>query len=117
MLRRFKRASLVGIVPAVLEFALVYIVDPTLSWRTYLQVTLFWYTCGVANYLIELRMPRITQAVVFTIFLNLPWYIAESIGKNKIDHLLPLLMASIVQGIIIGTLCRSLKKRERLVAA
>lgn len=99
---KIKRSAIVGIIPAILEGVMILSVEPTIDRWVLFQATLFWFTCGVTVHIIDLGFPRIVHGILFTVFLNLPWYIAESIVKNKTEHFLPLVIASIVFGIIIG---------------
>ncbi|MBI1224539.1 MAG: hypothetical protein GC192_04830 [Bacteroidetes bacterium] len=112
MSKKLSYAALVGIVPAILEFLLVYSFEPTASGWLLLQVSLYWFTCGVANYLVDLRLPQILGSILFTVFLTSPWYIAESVMQGKPEHFVPLVVASIAMGLVIGLLCKWLKRKE-----
>ena len=106
-----KNAALVGLVPALLEGILVYSVEPSINRWILLQAILFWFTCGFTTHVIEINIPRIFLGIGFTVFLNLPWYIAESIVKNKPEHFLPLVVTSIVFGAVIGWISKRLRNR------
>ncbi|MCE9501752.1 MAG: hypothetical protein K8R21_14820 [Leptospira sp.] len=99
-------SSITGVIPATLEGILIYSVEPTISQWMVIQATLFWFTCGFVVYQLNTGENIFLISVGFTMFLNLPWYIAESIVKNKPEHFIPLVIASIVQGIIIGSLTK-----------
>lgn len=106
----WRNATIVGIIPALLEGLLVYSVEPAIDRWHLTQAVLFWFTCGFVVYLADLGLPVIANSVLLTVFLNLPWYIAEAILPQKYEHLLPLLIASIVAGAIIGLATQQLKK-------
>ncbi len=104
-----KKAAIVGLVPAVIEGILIITVEPTINPWILAQAVIFWFTCGSIITLVRTNWPIITSSILLTVFLNLPWYIAESIVKNRIEHLAPLIIASIVQGFIIGILIRRMR--------
>ncbi|MBS1506605.1 MAG: hypothetical protein JSS79_08170 [Bacteroidetes bacterium] len=108
-----RNALLVGSIPALLEGILIYVVEPTVASWLLLQAVLFWFSCGFIVHLIEVGLPALLHGIVFTVFMNIPWYIAESIGKNKPEHLLPLIIASVVMGIVIGFVSGKLKKNVK----
>ncbi|NOU20082.1 MAG: hypothetical protein HOO91_21200 [Bacteroidales bacterium] len=105
-----KNASIVGIIPAILEGILIFSVEPTINLWLLSQAILFWFTCGFVVYLVDVGLPKIISGILFTMFLSLPWYIAESVSKDKPEHLVPLILASIVLGIIIGIASKKLNK-------
>lgn len=111
---RLTNASITGVVPAILEGILVYSVEPTVNPWVLAQACLFWFTCGFAIYLIDVEMPSILKGMIFSVFLCLPWYIAESVVAGKPEHFAPLVIASVLQGLIIGFLDRRLKMRKSL---
>lgn len=113
MNKTYLYASIAGIVPAMMEFFLVYLVEPNSNHWLLLQVSLFWFSCGFVNYLISLKTPLIATRIIITILLCSPWYIAESILIGKPEHFIPLVISSIVLGLIIGLLCKWLKKKEQ----
>ena len=110
--QRILHSTITGIIPAILEGVLVYSVEPTINIWILFQGVLFWFTCGFVVHLINSKNHRILTSIVYTVFLNLPWYIAESIVPNKIQHLLPLFIASIVLGFVIGFVSMKLHRRE-----
>ena len=107
----WKSAFFVGIVPALMEGILIYSVEPTINGWILFQAVLFWFTCGFTIHIIDIGFPRILHGIIFTVFLNLPWYIAESIVKNKPEHFMPLVIASILFGTIIGIISKKLKNK------
>lgn len=104
-----KQASVVGLLPAIIEAILIYFVEPAINKWILVQAVLFWFTCGFTVFLIDIKISEIFKSVLFTVFLNLPWYIAESVSKEKPEHLIPLIIASIIQGLVIGLLSKKLK--------
>lgn len=113
MNRKYLYASIVGIVPAILELGLVYGAEPKSSFWLLFQVSLFWFTCGFTNYFVNIKLNSVLSGIALTLFLSSPWFIAESVLQNKPGHFLPLVVASIIMGSIIGLLCKWLKKKEQ----
>lgn len=111
MLKLIKNALIAGTVPAILEALLILSVEPSINLWVLAQAVLFWFTCGAIICLIQNEWPMVISSILLTVFLNLPWYIAESVIKNKPEHLLPLIVASIIQGAIIGILKKKLNKK------
>lgn len=111
---RLRNASIVGIVPAILEAILIYAVDPVVNPWIVIQACLFWFSCGFIISLLNMEIPFILKGIVFSVFMCLPWYIAESVISKKPEHFAPLIIASIIQGVIIGYLDKRLKMRTSL---
>ena len=107
---KIRNAILVGIVPAVLEGLLIHFADPATNKWVMMQSVIFWCGCGYVCYLIDLFKSKLLTSLLMTILLCLPWYIALSIVDNKPVHLLPLIISSIVMGIIIGIASSVLNK-------
>ena len=101
-------AVIVGIVPAILEGMLVYSVEPSISAWILVQAMLFWFTCGFIVHILDIGIHRVIHGIIFTVFINLPWYIAESIVQNKPEHFFPLVIASIIFGALIGIISKKL---------
>jgi hypothetical protein len=110
---KIRNACLVGIVPAILEGLLVYFADPTVSIWVLVQSILFWFGCGFVVYLIDIFPNKILGSILATVLLNLPWYIALTIVANKPNHLIPLIIASLIMGTIIGMVSRWLNKGSK----
>ena len=110
---KIKDAIIVGMLPAVLEGLLIHYADPTTSNWILVQSILFWFTCGFTVYLIEVGLHKVISGILFTVFLSLPWYIAEPVSKNKPEHLLPLIMTSIIMGLLIGLLSKKLNAMNK----
>jgi hypothetical protein len=55
----------------------------------------------------------VLSAVLLTVFLNVPWFIEEAIRPGRYDHLAPLLVASVVSGVVIGLVSRKLSSPSR----
>lgn len=105
---KWGKAAIVGLIPATLEFLLVYFADPGAGTLMLLQSVIFWFGCGVVVYLASPPASRILGSVLLTLLLNLPWYIALSIAPGKWEHLVPLVVASLVMGVIIGVVGKKL---------
>jgi hypothetical protein len=106
---KITHSILSGFIPALLEFILVYSVEPKANAWLLIQVTLFWFSCGFVVYWLNLK--SIVKSILFTVLLSSPWYIAESVLKNTPEHFIPLFIASIVQGSIIGFLTKWLDSK------
>lgn len=112
-MRKFIRnATITGTIPALMESILIYTVDSSLNAWILIQSVLFWFTCGFTNYLIKFNNSPILSSILFTVFLSLPWYIAESFSTGMPEHLIPLIVASIIQGLVIGVLVKWLRRKE-----
>ena len=103
---------LAGLVPAILEFLLVYSVEPEISKWILIQVSLFWFGCGISVYKLN-EKNSFLFSIFYTLFLNSPWFIAESIAKQKPEHFLPLLLASIIQGSILAFISKKWNKQQK----
>ncbi|HMV80167.1 MAG TPA: hypothetical protein PK453_08980 [Leptospiraceae bacterium] len=109
---KFINAATAGLVPAALELLLIVSVEPSIDRWVLFQAVFFWFTCGFSVYRLCSEERIISSSVGYTVFLNIPWYTAESAGKNKPEHLVPLVCVSILQGIIIGILAKKLKQSK-----
>jgi hypothetical protein len=108
---KIRKAALVGLVPLLLEVILIYAVDSqTESWIL-IQSGLAWFSFGFVIHLINKSKRIVLNSVLLTIILNLPWYVAESIAKNMPEHLIPLIVASIIMGTIIGFVSKSVERK------
>lgn len=108
---KIRNAILVGLVPAILEGLLIHFADPKTNHWVLIQSIIFWFGCGFVCYLIDLFKSKLLTSLLITILLCLPWFIALSIVDNKPEHLLPLIIASIVMGLIIGIVSLQLNKK------
>jgi hypothetical protein len=108
---KIRNAVLVGIVPAILEGLLIYFADPETSNWVLVQSILFWFSCGFVVYLIDIGPKKILSSILLTVFLNIPWFIALSVVASKPDHLMPLVVASVIMGTIIGFVSSRLNRR------
>ena len=106
---KIKNAVLTGLVPAILEGLLIYFADPNATQWIFIQSILFWFSCGFVVYLINLGSNKIISSILLTVFLNLPWYISLSISIGKYEHLAPLVISSLIMGLIIGLTSKKLK--------
>lgn len=107
---KVKNAVIVGLIPAILEGLLIHFADPTTSNWVLIQSILFWFGCGFVVSLIDIGFNKIVSCILLTVLLNLPWYIALSIGNDKLDHLVPLIISSIIMGLVIGLVSKKLNK-------
>ncbi|EQA70019.1 hypothetical protein LEP1GSC059_1700 [Leptospira noguchii serovar Panama str. CZ214] len=106
---RLRNAFLIGVIVAILESLLVFLADPTASIWILIQGMLFWFSCGFVATLIEIGFSKMFSSIVLTELLNLPWYIALVVIPKQYSHLIPLIVASLIFGGIIGFLNRILK--------
>ncbi|MGB4820242.1 MAG: hypothetical protein WBP33_14125 [Saprospiraceae bacterium] len=99
---KLRNATIIGLVPAFLEGLLIYFADPKTDHWVLIQSVTFWFSCGFVVYLVEIGTKKIPTSILFTLILNIPWYIALTVVANKPDHLVPLIVSSIVMGAVIG---------------
>jgi hypothetical protein len=107
---RWKNGLFVGSIAAVLEGLLLGLSDPNISTWDFLQSISFWLFCGFVVYLAETGLPVLPGSILLTILLNIPWYIALSIGDGKPGLLIPLVVASLIFGTVIGLVSKKLKQ-------
>jgi hypothetical protein len=107
---KIRNAIIVGLIPATLEGLLIYFADPLAGRWILIQSMLFWFSCGFVVYLIDFGYKRILTSVLLTILLNIPWYIALTVVANKPEHLIPLIISSLIMGTIIGIATSRLDK-------
>lgn len=108
---KIRNAAIVGFLPFVLEGILIYSVEPNTDIWLLLQAVLAWFSFGFVVYLIDKGNKVVLNSIWLTILLNIPWYIAESVVKNKLEHLAPLIIASIVMGVVIGIASKLVDKK------
>ncbi|EMM98871.1 hypothetical protein [Leptospira noguchii] len=106
---RLRNAFLIGVIVAILEGLLVFGADPTASAWTLIQGMLFWFSCGFITTLAEIGFSKMFSSILLTELLNLPWYITLVVIPKQYSHLIPLIVASLIFGAIIGFLNRILK--------
>lgn len=106
---RLRNAAIVGVTAAVLEGLLIFFADPNASRWILIQSMLFWFSCGTVVSLAELGIPKFVSSIVLTELLNLPWFIALVVIPGNYGHLIPLIVASLIFGMIIGGLNLLLK--------
>jgi hypothetical protein len=109
---KIKNAIIVGLIPAILEGLLIHFADPTTGNWVLIHSILFWFSCGFVVYLIDVGINKIISCILLTVFLNIPWYISLSIANGKIEHLVPLIISSIVMGLLIGLVSAKLNKKS-----
>jgi hypothetical protein len=105
-----------GAVAAALDLAMILAVEPTISRWILLEVALFWVPAGWFVTSSNSGLGRYAHGVLITMLLACPWYIVESFAKGKPEHLPPLVVMSIVFGVLFGW-ARGRARAERAVAA
>ncbi len=110
--KKITQAFITGTIPAVLEGLLIHFVDPQAGNWLLLQSVLFWFSCGFVVNLAAPDKKRVLVSVLLTLLLNIPWYIALTVIAHKPEHLLPLIVSSLVMGFIIGFVSNYLSKRS-----
>jgi hypothetical protein len=108
---KIRNATIVVTIPAMIEGLLIYFADPFTGKWIFIQSVLFWFSCGFVIYLADIGSKRILISVFLTILLNIPWYIALTIVANKPEHLIPLIISSLIMGVIIGFISSRLRNR------
>lgn len=106
---RIRNAAIVGFVAAALEGILIGIADPNAGVLILIQSMLFWFSCGAVVSVAEIGIPKFIVSILLTELLNLPWYIALVVIPGNYGHLVPLILASLVLGSVIGWLNVALK--------
>ena len=109
-LMKWKNGLLVGAVAAVLEAVLLRLTDSNISMWLFIQSVSFWLFCGLVVYIADTGLPVLPGSILLTVLLNIPWYIALSIGGGKPELLLPLVAASLILGTVIGVASKRLKQ-------
>ncbi|RHX90365.1 hypothetical protein DLM76_20310 [Leptospira yasudae] len=106
---RTRNAAIVGLAAAALEGILIGAADPNAGILILIQAMLFWFSCGFIVSVAEIGLPKVLSAVLLTELLNLPWFITLVVIPKQYDHLVPLIVASLIFGTVIGWLNRFLK--------
>jgi hypothetical protein len=114
MLHQWKNAAITGSITAALEAILLFAADPHLSAWILFQSIFFWFACGIVVYLADTGLPPWLHGIVVTVLLNISWYIELSIIPNKLSHLAPLIIASIIFGAILGVVRNRLQQNQRV---
>ena len=96
------QAIFIGIVLGALELAILVGSKQKLGVWVYTQSILFWFTCGFMIGLVDSPLPPYATGAMIAVFLNLPWYINISIIPKQYGHFVPLVVASIVLGMLGG---------------
>lgn len=109
-------ASFTGLVPAILEAILLVSVEPDLNGWILFQSVLFWFTCGFVVFLLNFQSKILLRSLFYTVVICSPWYIAESFSKNQPDHFIPIMIASLVMGLVIGFLIKLLNPAQDLTS-
>lgn len=97
-------AILIGIVLGILEMAILTSARQKLGFWVYAQSVAFWFTCGFMIGILDSPLPAYVSGALIAVFLSLPWYVNISIIPKQYGHLLPLVLASIILGIIGGSI-------------
>ncbi|RHX83118.1 hypothetical protein [Leptospira stimsonii] len=101
---RWRNAVLIGIVAGIMEGLLVGLADPNVGTWVLIQSILFWFSCGTIVTLTETGFSKFWSVLIFTEIMNLPWFIALVVIPGNYSHLIPLIVASLIFGSIIGGL-------------
>ncbi|MBM9500399.1 hypothetical protein JWG44_09090 [Leptospira sp. 201903071] len=99
---RWRNAFLIGITAGILEGLLVGFADPNVGTWTLLQSILFWFSCGFIVSFAETGFSKFWTALILTEIMNLPWLIALVVIPGNYQHLVPLIVASLIFGSVIG---------------
>lgn len=110
--KKITKAFITGAIPAFLEGLLIHFADPQAGNWLLLQSVLFWFSCGFVVFMATPDKKKVLVSVSLTLLLNIPWYIALTVIAHKPEHLLPLIISSLVMGLIIGFVGSSLSKRS-----
>jgi hypothetical protein len=109
---KWKNGLLVGAVVAILEGILIWAADPSITLWVFIQSVSFWLFCGLVIYMTETGLPMILNGILLTVFLNIPWYISLAIAAGNPDHLVTLVIASIIFGTMIDLMSKRRKSRQ-----
>ncbi|MBM9577057.1 hypothetical protein JWG45_07805 [Leptospira sp. 201903070] len=99
---RWRNAFVIGIISGILEGLLVGFADPNVGTWMLVQSILFWFSCGMIVSLVESGFSKFWTALIFTEIMNLPWLIALVVIPGNYQHLIPLVVASLIFGSVIG---------------
>lgn len=109
---KWKNGFLVGAVVAALEGILLWAADPGTSFWVFVQGISFWLFCGLAIHMTETGLPAILNGILLTVLLNIPWYISLSVVSGNSSNLIPLVIASLLFGTLIGWMSQRLKSGQ-----
>lgn len=109
---KWKNGFLVGAVAATLEAILLLMADSSTSPWVFIQSISFWLFCGLVIYMAETGLPTILNGILLTLLLNIPWYISLSIAAGNPGRLIPLVIASLLFGTIIGWMSQRLHRQK-----
>jgi Na+/H+-dicarboxylate symporter len=105
-----------GAVAASIDIGMILAVEPSISPWALLEVALFWVPAGWFVVATNSGLGRRAHPILITMLLASPWYIVESFAKGKPEHLPPLMIVSIVFGVLFGW-ARSRARPELVDAA
>ncbi|AOP34675.1 hypothetical protein A0128_12920 [Leptospira tipperaryensis] len=109
---RLRNAFSIGAVAGILEGLLVGFADPNVGIWILVQSILFWFSCGVIVSFVETGFSKFWSALILTELMNLPWFISLVVIPGNYSHLIPLIVASLIFGSVIGGLNLLLKTPE-----
>ncbi|TGM57083.1 hypothetical protein [Leptospira adleri] len=101
---RWRNAFLIGGAAGISEGLLVGLADPNTGLWILVQSILFWFSCGMIVSLVETGFSKFWSVLIFTELMNLPWFIALVVIPGNYSHLIPLIVASLIFGSMIGGL-------------
>jgi len=108
--KKLLNSIIVGAVLGVLEGLLITFGDPYASNLMLIQSIIFWFSVGVIIYISDTGLSIHLHSIFIVLFLNIPWYINLTIIPNKLEHLAPMVIVSIIFGLIAGKITKKLKK-------
>lgn len=111
-LKLWKNAFLIGLILSIIEGSIIYIADSQTPALIFLQSMLFWFFCGAIVYLSNSGFSVVFHSVLWTFFLNIPWFINLAIITENYALLPPLIISSLILGLITGLLSRKLNKNS-----
>jgi hypothetical protein len=109
---KWRNGLLVGAVAASLEGILLWATAPGTPFWVFIQSISFWLFCGLVIYMTETGLPAILNSILLTLLLNIPWYISLAIVPGTPTLLIPLVIASLIFGTIIGGMSQRLRSRQ-----
>jgi hypothetical protein len=108
--KKLLNSIIIGIVLGVLEGVLITFGDPNASTLVLIQSILFWFSVGVIINISDTGLSNYAHSIFIVLFLNIPWYINLTVIPNKLEHLPPMVIVSVLFGLISGFLSKKLTK-------
>ncbi|GBF44589.1 hypothetical protein LPTSP2_38920 [Leptospira ellinghausenii] len=105
----WRNAFLIGLILSVIEGSIIYIADSNTPILIFIQSMSFWFFCGAIVYLSNSGFSVLIHSILWTFFLNIPWFINLAIVPKNYSILPPLIISSLILGLITGLLSKKLK--------